>query len=405
MASEIVLKSKNNSYICNMTYIITYEDAKKVCDHYNDFNFSEHQYRHGKYKISTFDYFICGYNDFANPLPNDPSIHAFDMRGITFVFDEDGSLWNRYLMLPKFFNLNQVESTQYNIVKDKKIIHIANKEDGSLVTFMLLPNDKLFAKTIRGFSNDQVTAAMQILYKYEEHVIWVKNLLKSGFTPLFEYVSWDNRIVLKYSTPELRFIGIRDNTDGSFIPASSLKDIVVPDDIYCTKSENATLDELIERAKTEEDKEGWVVMFDDGQMIKIKTAWYFNVHGIRTESVFREDFIIKNHFEEKLDDIVAQLDQEKDSDVFAFIKTVTDAVDNWSRFIDQCVSTYYGVWKHDFNGDWGKMATNCHKEKYFQFLKFWETKAEYNKRKIEYILKETYRLKNARFIVNKWKNK
>ena len=137
----------------NDKYQITYEDAVEICKYYKNFNFSESQYIINGYKISAFSYFICNYNDFAKPLPHRSEVNAFEMRGVTFVFNHDGSLWKRFLMLPKFFNINQTKETEYSAIKNKNISHISIKEDGSLVAFMMLPDETIFSKTIKGFSN------------------------------------------------------------------------------------------------------------------------------------------------------------------------------------------------------------------------------------------------------------
>jgi len=386
--------------------MISYDDGQEVCAHYKNFNFSEHLYRIRGYKISVFDYFICGYNDFAHPLPNKPEVNGFDMRGVTFVFNKDGSLWNRFLMLPKFFNLNQVEETQYDKVKDKEIAHISAKEDGSLVTFMMTPDEKLFCKTIRGFDNDQAVKGMQLLYEWEEHVLWVKTVLKMGYTPLFEYVSWDNRIVLKYSKSELRFLGLRNNKNGEFIPASKVSKkwpIEIPKTMFIVEEVKATLDYLIELAKVKENIEGWVVIFTDGTMIKIKTAWYFNIHGVRTDHIFREDYIIKNYYEQTLDDILSQLDPKEDKDAFEFVDKVTHAIDRYSNHIDECVEEMAKILDLTYENEWGPFATVMNKKPYFQYVKFWlQDKKEYKNRKIQNVLALTYRLKRAQQIVDKW---
>jgi len=176
-----------------MKYILTYKDAQEICQKYNNNNFWEFNYIIDGYKLAAFNYFICGWNDFANPLPKRPEVNAFDLRGVTFVFSKDGSPWKTFFMLPKFFNLNQVDSTQYGIIKDKEICSITEKEDGSLVAFMVLPNGKLFAKTIGSFTSEQSKLAYSLLYTNEEHVIWVKEMLKTGCTPLFEnFLNPDN---------------------------------------------------------------------------------------------------------------------------------------------------------------------------------------------------------------------
>lgn len=389
-----------------MKYIITYEDGQEVCKHYKNFNFSEHLYQIRGYKISVFDYFICEYKDFANPLPNKPDVNGFDMRGVTFVFNKDGSLWNRFLMLPKFFNLNQIEETQYDKLKDKEIDHISMKEDGSLVTFMMTPDDELFCKTIRGFTNDQAVRGLQLLYELEEHASWVKTVLKMGFTPLFEYVSWDNRIVLKYSKTELRLIGLRNNINGDFIPASRITktlSISIPETLFVVEEVAATLDELIAQSKVKENIEGWVVIFKDGTMIKVKTAWYFNIHGVRTEHIFREDYIIRNYYEQTLDDVLCQLDPIEDKDAFEFVDKVTHAIDRYSNHIDECVEEMTKLLNLTYENDWTSFATTMHKKPYFGYVKFWiEDKEKYKKHKIDNVLALTYRLKRAQEIVDKW---
>jgi len=104
-----------------MNYLITYEDALKICEVYKNFNFYKTETLIDGYKVVTFNYFICDYNMFANPLKDGSGINAFDMRGVTFVFNEDGTLYKRFLMLKKFFNVNQVAETQYDVLKNKKI--------------------------------------------------------------------------------------------------------------------------------------------------------------------------------------------------------------------------------------------------------------------------------------------
>jgi len=383
-----------------MNNIITYEQAQEICKYYNNFNFSEHFFKIENYKISTFNYFICNYNNFANPIPN-KNINAFDLRGITFVFNEDGTLWNRFLMLPKFFNLNETEFTQYNNVKNKKIINISTKEDGSLIAFMLLPNQKIFAKTIAGFSNEQCIASLKLLYEHDEHVLWVKDMLNKGYTPLFEYISWDNRIVLKYSKSEIRLIGIRNNNTGEFCPASLIS--IIPENMNYIKSYNFTLEELIEKSKIEENKEGWVIQFEDGQLLKLKTEWYFRLHNLRTENIFRPDYVIKNYLENKIDDIISQLDPSEDKDAFEFVKIVKNAVNNFLIYIDKSIYEFKNDYDIKYNKDWNKFATDNYKKAFFNlaniFIKYPE---KYNESKKEFIIKMNYKLNNAKNFIEKW---
>jgi len=382
-------------------YLITYQDAIEVSQKYNNNNFWEIQFMKNGYKVSSFNYFICGWNDFANPRPDKPHVNAFDMRGVTFVFNKDGSIWKRFLMLPKFFNINQVESTQYGNIQNKRIKNISIKEDGSLIAFMMLPDGKLFAKTIGSFASEQAESAYRYLYKWEEKVEFVRMSLNAGYTPLFEYVSGPNRIVLKYSEEDLRFLGVRDNSTGEWIPSSEMLDI--PFNMPSTENANSTLDELLEKAKTEENKEGWVLMFDDGQMVKIKTAWYFNLHGLRTMNVFREDYIIENYLKENLDDIMSQLNPDEDKDAFQFVDNVSKAVNNYIKHIDKCTYTLKEKFIKEYNSDWDLFAISCNREPYFMLSKnLIETPEDYRRRRNEMIIKNSYRLKGAKQLVDKW---
>ena len=390
-----------------MKYLLTYKDAQEISEKYNNNNFWEFQFMKDGYKLAAFNYFICGWNDFANPLPKRPEVNAFDMRGVTFVFNKDGSLWKTFFMLPKFFNLNQVDSTQYGVVKDKEICSITEKEDGSLVAFMMLPNGKLFAKTIGSFTSEQSELAYNLLYTNEEHVLWVKEMIITGCTPLFEYVSWDNRVVLKYSKPQIRFIGMRDNVTGTYYSAPEIHDSFFPADMQIVEEGNGTLDGLIEEAKTAEGKEGWVVKFTDDQLIKLKTAWYFKLHGLRTQDINREDYVIKNYLTETLDDIMTQLDPVEDSDAYAFVSKVTKAIDNYVIHIDETVQELVDAYNSSFYfGQWAKFATDKHKAAFFGLAR---TKIEqpenYQKKKKEIILALTFHLKQAKQIVEKWKQK
>lgn len=385
-------------------YLLTYNDACLIAERYNNNNFRKFSHMINGYKVEAFDYFICGWDDFKNPLKEKPEVEAFDMRGTTFVFDKDGKLWKRFFMLPKFFNINQVEATQYGNLKYKEILNITAKEDGSLVAFMMTPDEKLFAKTIGSFVSEQSQLAYNFLYAWEEKVLYVKKVLGLGFTPLFEYVSGPNRIVLKYSSEDLRFLGLRDNNTGEWIPACNIKNKKKIPFNTPEYLENTTLDSLIEKAKTEENKEGWVVGFKD-LMVKIKTAWYFRLHGLRTENVFREDYVIRNYLEESLDDIMSQLDPKEDVDAFEFVDRVVRSINNYMTQIDAKTLVLKKKFEEEYKSEWHYFAKFNNKEPYFGLSRtLIERPEEYRDKKIEMILKKTYRLKSAKELVERWEN-
>lgn len=385
-----------------MNYLITYEDALRICEAYKNFNFYKTETLIDGYKVVTFNYFICDYNMFANPLKDDSGINAFDMRGVTFVFNKDGSLYKRFLMLKKFFNVNQVAETQFDVLKNKKIKNITMKEDGSLIAFMQLPTGAVFSKTQAGFTNEQSVASLKIY----ENDIYVKNFVNSAltenFTPLFEYVAYDNRIVLKYSGRGLRFIGFRNNTNGAYYSAADFKEFYRIESVKTVNFDS--LFAINDYMKTAEDMEGVVVEFEDGQLVKWKCNWYFKMHGIRTMHIFREDFVIEAYLTQKLDDATQELNMTDDSDAFKFIDRVKNAVNNWSAYIDEKVDELVDAYNSSFYfGNWAKFATDKHKAAFFGLARTKIERAEaYNSKKVEYMLAKAKHLNDAKNIVEQF---
>lgn len=382
-----------------MKNLLTYKDASLICQKHDNFHFSEKMYMIEGYKISSFSYFMCDYNKFKTPIKDLPYLHAFDMRGMTFVFDRSGLVWRRYLMLPKFFNLNQVEDTQFKKVIDKEVSYITEKEDGSLVAFMGLPNGNIFSKTISGFSNEMSVAAMNIANNDKNLYEWIKReTIDRHRTPLFEYVSWDNRIVLNYNSKELRFIGLRDNKNGELLLSPEVTD---PPPVKSIKPVNHTLYDVLELAKHTQDKEGWVIKFKDGQLMKVKTAWYFDMHKLRTDNVFREDYVIRNYLQETLDDVLSQLDPELDRDAHVFVKRVTRAVDMYMKKIDEKVRRLERLYTEEYDKDWNKFAKERHKEAFFGLARNFINDHLYKDKKVEHVLKLIQKLSRARDLVER----
>ena len=386
-----------------MDYQINLTDAERLCEVYKNFNFYKTMHRIDGYDIVTFNYFLCEFKHFDRPLDESPEIKGYDMQGVTFVFDKDAQGNNvnprRFLMLKKFFNVNQVVETQLDLIKNKKIKHITLKEDGSLVTFMLLPNGNVFAKTRAGFTNEQTTNAME-LYKNQigvKHFVDIS--LRANYTPLFEYVSYDNRIVLQYSVKELRLIGIRNNVTGAFHSVANMRQ--VPSIVTVKVLSMMTFEELEYLVHTVKDIEGVVVEFEDGQLVKWKTSWYFNLHGIRTDNIFREDYIIKNYLNETLDDVTQEIKRIDNADIFIFIDNVINSVNNWSAFIDKTIDEFIEIYKS--YEKWETFASE-NKSLFLGLIRIKiETPELYNKRKIDYMLKRTRHLKESKFIVEKWR--
>jgi T4 RnlA family RNA ligase len=299
-----------NENITQKSYKIpSYEEAVEMCSG-DEAPFYESKYEVEGYPVFVFNYRLAQYKDFDMPIPSKPDLKGFEMRGLTFVFNKDGSLYNRYVLLEKFFNLNQVPDSMYSVVKDYKIRYVNNKEDGSIATFVKLPNGKILGKSKMGFDNDQANGINKIYKTNPDVKSFVDWCLTNDIVPIFEYVAPHNRIVLRYSEEELILLRLRDNKTGKHIDIKEHLDKIGSIKIAPFEDDN-TLDDLIEKSKTEVDKEGWIVQFDNDHMLKIKTDWYFQRHGLLTNDIYREHIIIGYILDDLIDDVIAQIPEDE----------------------------------------------------------------------------------------------
>ena len=268
------------------------------------------------YNVSIFNYRLAMYSDFIDNK-------AFEMRGLTFIFNEDGSLFKRYLLLHKFFNLNQVPESQYSLVSDYVIKSIYNKEDGSVASFIRLPNGNIVGKSKMSFESEQALGMNRLYNSNSDLKRFVDWSLDNDLVAVFEYVAPTNRIVLKYSDEELILLRLRDNNTGEYLDLSKYSDKI--GSIKVAPSDVGTLDELVELSHSFEDKEGWIIEFTNGLFIKIKTAWYCELHGLLTDDLYREHILVNYILDEKIDDVLGQI-PEKEVDAHERIDKIINVV-------------------------------------------------------------------------------
>ena len=294
--------------------IPTYEQALELCSG-EDVPFYESKMVVDGFNVSVFNYRLAQYKDFANPIPDKPELKGYEMRGLTFVFNEDGSLFNRYVLLEKFFNLNQVPDSLYSVVKNYKIKFVNNKEDGSIASFVKLPNGKVIGKSKMGFDNDQADGINRVYKTNKEIKSLVDWALDNNIVPVFEYVAPNNRIVLRYPSEELILLRLRDNVTGKHIDIRDHLDKVGSIRVAPFEDEIKDLDHLIELNATQVDKEGSIVTCEDEMgrdfFFKIKTPWYMSLHGLLTDDLYREHIIIGYILDDKIDDILGQIPEDE----------------------------------------------------------------------------------------------
>lgn len=336
--------------------IPTYEQAQELCSR-QESPFYESKMEVDGYNVSVFNYRLAQNKDFSNPIPEKPELKGYEMRGLTFIFDKDGSLFKRYVLLEKFFNLNQVPESLYSVVKNYKIRFINNKEDGSIASFVKLPNGKVVGKSKMGFDNDQANGINRIYKTKTDVKKFVDWCLSNDIIAVFEYVSSSNRIILRYSEEELILLRLRDNKTGKHIDIRDNLDKVGNIRIAPFEDDIKDLDQLIELTATQVDKEGSIVTCEDENghdfFFKIKTSWYCERHGLLTEDIYREHVIIGYILDDKIDDILGQIpEDEKEAHIRInkiiniVKKSISDKVSEIEKAYDDFIKS--GISKKDY---------------------------------------------------------
>jgi len=339
----------------SQNFVPTYEQAKELCSG-EESPFYESKTAVDGFNVSVFNYRLAQYKDFANPIPDKPELKGYEMRGLTFIFKKDGSLFNRYVLLEKFFNLNQVPESLYSVIKKYKIKFVNNKEDGSIASFVKLPNGKIVGKSKMGFDNDQADGINRVYKTNKEVKSLVDWALNNNIVPIFEYVSPKNRIVLRYTSEELILLRLRDNDTGKHIDIRDHLDKVGSIRV-APFEEIKDLDQLIKLTSTQVDKEGSIVTCEDENgrdfFFKLKNTWYCERHGLLTEDLYREHIIIGYILDDKIDDILGQVPEdekeahERINKIITIVKkSISDKVSEIGKSYEQFVNS--GISKKDY---------------------------------------------------------
>lgn len=274
------------------------------------------------YLVEIYNYRLANYSDFKDN-------NAWELRGLTFVQDKNLE-WHRHTLMNKFFNLNQTPGWMLEDVKDKKVVRVQDKLDGSIINPIKFPDGSIRMKSKMSFDSEQAIMAQEIFENNTNLQEFIRDCYEDDLMPIFELVSPKNQIVLSYQNTELRLIQMRYTQTGIYESKEFMKSVAkeynlsLAQDFHIVTGENSkpVLEDLMQRAETEENIEGWVVTLEDGQMIKIKTKWYLALHGLATEGT-RENLLVETILDDRIDDVIAMLPEGEKKD---FIIETTEKV-------------------------------------------------------------------------------
>lgn len=228
-----------------------------------------------------------------------------EFRGIKF--DKLGNLIAR--PFHKFFNWGEKEAEMAHFDFNQPFV-IMDKLDGSMIHPVLVDDEILWCSKMGPTDvGQQVTAFVADKIDY---INFVSDQMALGFTPIFEWCSRQQRIVVDYPEDQLILTAIRHNLTGKYVSfgqmASSAAVYSIPV-VKTWKGDFAGIDQFLAEIGGEEQCEGYIIRFENGHMVKLKNAWYLNLHRAK-DQLRNEKNVYRLVLSEHHDDLLPQLDPD-----------------------------------------------------------------------------------------------
>lgn len=271
--------------------------------------------------------FNYGFNSGLETFPNDGSEESQilrECRGLTF--DESGIV--RARKYHKFFNIGEREETNIENIDMSKPHYLLKKLDGSLITpwfngeyltFHTKNGETDISKTVNNFIKNHENLEGYYNFCF---FAWSK-----GMTPIFEWMSNKNRIVVAQPEDNLVLTGLRINDCGEYISYPSMKMMAENYGVPVVEAVSSTqdLNEIIRIAKSLDNEEGFVITFDDGSRYKVKSDWYVNLHRAKSD-LMCERKVLNTILLGSDDDLVPSMDEEDKKRFNMYKKQIFDRI-------------------------------------------------------------------------------
>jgi len=204
-----------------------------------------------------------------------------ECRGL--LFDHQGKLISR--PYHKFFNLNEKSYTVDSAVDLSQPHVILEKLDGSMVR-PFLRDGEVHWGTKMGETHIARSAGA-FAERNSNLMNFVRSALSMNLTPIFEWCSPSNRIVVDYPEDRLVLTAVRNMENGTYLPYAEMCNMAKGLDVVRAVVCEGSLHDIVQRAHALVGEEGWVIRFESGEMIKLKAHEYVRQHraldGLRWE--------------------------------------------------------------------------------------------------------------------------
>ena len=208
----------------------------------------------------------------------------------------------------KFFNAGEREETQLNKINLYEPHIVLEKLDGSMIR--PIPTADGFRLATKAGITDIAEQAEEFIADKSNYNIFIRKCIQKGTTPIFEWCSRKNRIVVDYPEDNLILTGLRYNDTGKYVDYEVMVNYATAWNIPVVKAVNGlavqNIDLFVRQVREWDDGEGIVLRFDTGHMCKVKSADYVLRHKSK-DSISQEKNVLQTILSDSVDDLIPLL--------------------------------------------------------------------------------------------------
>jgi RNA ligase len=186
---------------------------------------------------------------------------------------------------------------------------ILEKLDGSMITPISVDGDLRFA-TKMGINEISMQAEAFVAEHPAIYDFCVATMSR-GWTPIFEWCSRKQKIVVDHPVDRLVLIAVRNTVTGEYLTHVQMMDATDGSFEVVRQYEGTVenMQHLVRHTRDVEGAEGFIVRFADGHMIKVKSDWYVTRHRAK-DAIMHEKNVVSMLVNGEVDDVKAMLPDE-----------------------------------------------------------------------------------------------
>jgi RNA ligase len=232
----------------------------------------------------------------------------------------------------KFFNAGEREETAINKINLYEPHVVLEKLDGSMIR--PIPTKEGFRLATKAGITDVAMNAEYFIADKKHYSQFIHKCFQRNITPIFEWCSRKNRIVVDYPEDQLILTAMRYVSDGNYVHYDAMKNYASARDIPVVKAVDGlavqNIDLFVKQVREWDDGEGIVLRFDNGHMVKVKADEYVLRHKSK-DQISQEKNVLQVILDDSVDDVVPLLTPDDANRLKEFQGVF------WASVVDLCI--------------------------------------------------------------------